>query len=105
MTWDIAPPPELTVSTRTDYVDVAAEAREAQQLEKDAPEIEAITECLSTGSKKQTAIIEHCQPLKFGKNSVRRVLMHYSSKLWKCERLFQKNAWQYTLITKQDYHR
>jgi hypothetical protein len=103
MTWDIAP--DLTVSARTDYVDVAAQVRDAEQREEDAPVIEAVTDCLALRAKKQTEIIEHCRPLKFTEKRVRRVLMTYSGDLWKSERLFQKNAWLYTLATRQEYRR
>jgi hypothetical protein len=100
MTWDIAP--DLTVSARTDYLDVAATVRAAKEREEDAPVIEVITDCLFAKPKKQTEIIEHCRLLKFAERRVRRVLMTYSGELWKSEKQFQKNAWLYTRITRQE---
>lgn len=97
MTWDIGSPPDLIVTRRTEYVDVHGETHKAKQQEKDAPVIEAITECLEAGPKKQSEVIQHCKSIA-SERRVRPVLMRYSGELWKAEKLFQKNAWRYELI-------
>jgi len=100
MTWDIGK--DRSVTRRDEYVDVAGEAQKAKQREEDSAVIEAVTECLSAGSKKQVEIITHCQPLKITEKRVRRVLIAYSGELWKAEKLFEKNAWRYHLLGAQD---
>src|SRR5262249_1271194 len=99
LTWDIHR--DRTVTRRADYVDVASEAAEYAQREKDEPVIEAVTECLSTGPKKQTEIVAHCAQFKLGLNRVRAVLKRYSGELWRSEKLFQANAWRYELLEKR----
>lgn len=95
MTWDIAR--DRTVTTRSEYVDVAAQALQAAQREKDAPVIEAVTDALVSGPKKQTEIIEHCRGFHQTEKRVRAVLRAYSGELWSAEKLFERNAWRYTL--------
>jgi hypothetical protein len=97
-TWDIQA--DRTVTQRDEYVDVAAEAQATVQREKDQPVIEAITECLSAGPKKQTEVIAYCQAIKIFEKRVRAVLKTYSGQLWKAEKLFEKNAWRYELLAK-----
>lgn len=96
MTWDIAK--DRTVTTRSEYVDVAAAERKAAQREKDAPVIETITGLLEAGPKKQTDVIDHCRKHSQTEKRVRGVLMRYSGELWTAEKLFTKNAWLYTLL-------
>jgi hypothetical protein len=103
MTWDIAA--DRSVRLREEYVDVAEEARAVKQREEDSPVIEAITECLAGGPKKQTEVIEYCRTLKVAEKRTRRVLMAYSGNLWKARRLFQKNAWSYELLPAQESSR
>ncbi|HEX7115425.1 MAG TPA: AAA family ATPase [Steroidobacter sp.] len=87
-----------TVTRLADYVDVAAEAARKAQMDEDQPTIEAITDALSTGPKKQTEVIAHCRDMRFTEKRVRTVLRRYSGELWKAEKLFEKNAWRYTLM-------
>lgn len=96
MTWDIAK--DRTVTPRSDYVDVAAQAMQAAQREKDSPVIEAVTDALADGPKKQTELIEHCRGFRQTEKRVRAVLRTYSGELWTAEKLFERNAWKYTLI-------
>jgi hypothetical protein len=98
MTWDIHR--DRTVTQRSEYIDVASQAEEALQREKDQPVIEAVTESLSLGPKKQTEVIAHCQRLKQTEKRVRAVLRTYSGKLWLAEKLFEKNAWRYELVSR-----
>ncbi len=95
ITWDILP--DRTVTRRDEYVDVVAENQRQAQREQDQPTIEAITEVLTGGSKKQTEIIAYCHELKITEKRVRTVLKRYSSVLWRAEKLFEKNAWRYEL--------
>lgn len=95
MTWDIHR--DRTVVQRTEYVDVLANAKRQAQREKDSPVIEAISEALSDGAKKQTEVIEHCRQYRQTEKRVRAVLREYSGELWRAEKLFERNAWRYEL--------
>lgn len=96
ITWEIHR--DRTVTQRDEYVDVAAQAARAAQREKDSPVIEAISEALNGGAKKQTELIEHCSQYRQAEKRVRAVLREYSGELWKTEKLFEKNAWRYELL-------
>lgn len=96
ITWDILP--DRTVVRRPEYVDVAAEIADAAQREKDQTVIEAITEALSDGPKKQIEIVTYCRELRLADKRVRAVLKRYSGRLWKAEPLFERNAWRYELL-------
>jgi hypothetical protein len=96
ITWDIHR--DRTVTRRGEYVDVAEQVKRAAQREKDAPVIEAISEALADTPKKQTEIIEHCRQYRQTEKRVRAVLREYSGELWKAEKLFERNAWQYELM-------
>lgn len=98
ITWDIAP--DRTVLRRDEYVDVQAQVLATQQREDDATLIEAITEVLSTGAKKQMEVMAFCRGLKLREKSIRTVLKRYSGELWTAEKLFEKNAWRYELMPK-----
>jgi hypothetical protein len=95
-TWDIHT--DRTVTQRDQYVDVAAEQRQQKQEETDSTAIEAIYECLSTGSKKQTAIVEHCGAFRFSDKRIRAVLRRYRGRYWLEERLQKDNALEYRAI-------
>lgn len=95
ITWDITP--DRTVLRRDEYVDVQAQLQADQQREDDGTAIEAISDVLSTGPKKQLEVMQHCKELKFTDKRIRAVLKRYSGDLWDSEKLFEKNAWRYTL--------
>src|SRR5690606_4799439 len=92
-----------TVTRLADYVDVAAEAARKAQMDEDQPTIEAITDALSAGPKKQTEVIAHCRDMRFTEKRVRAVLRRYSGELWKAQKLFEKNAWSYELLANPAY--
>ena len=95
MTWDIAR--DRTVTARSEYVDVAAQAKRAAEREQDSPVIEAITEALADGPRKQVEMIEFCSKFRQTEKRVRNVLKRYTGELWTAEKLFERNAWRYTL--------
>lgn len=98
MTWDIQK--DRTVLRRDEYVDVAAEAARKAQQDEDQPTIEAITDALSGGQKKQTEVILQCRELRITEKRVRTVLRRYSGEFWSAEKLFEKNAWRYELLSR-----
>lgn len=87
------------IVSAAEYVDVASSIVEEFQLEKDSPDIEAITEALQTGLAKQIEVISFCKErYSIPRNRVRTVLKRYSGELWDAEKQFAaKNAWRYTL--------
>lgn len=86
------------------FVDTAQLSKDKAQLEKDASVIELISEALIDGKPTQSEILKHCNPYGVGRRACEIVLKRYrcgSNQLWKRERAFQKNAWNYELIHKQ----
>jgi KaiC/GvpD/RAD55 family RecA-like ATPase len=89
---------DRTITRENEYVDVLAESRQAAMRERDEPVIEAISEALSNGAKKQVELIEHCRQFRQTEKRVRAVLREYSGELWRAEKLFERNAWRYELL-------
>lgn len=102
MTWDIAR--DRTVTPRSEYVDVAAQTKRTAQREKDAPVVEALTDALASGPRKQVDLIEHCRQFHQTEKRVRAVLREYTGELWTAEKLFERNAWRYALIGHSRIH-
>lgn len=82
----------------SDYVDVASKVQAKNQLDKDSPTIELITEAINAGDFTEAKIVEHCKKHGTGWRTVRGVLSRYKGTLWTLEFAFQNNAKQYFLI-------
>lgn len=98
LTWEIDP--ERNVTQRTDYVDIAEEARRLAQLEKDETAVEVIADCLADGPKKQHEIVKHAAGSRVTAKALRAVLKRYRGKHWLESKLPEKNALEYRLIPK-----
>lgn len=99
LTFYISPSREVTQSR--EYVDVEATRQVERQREMDETIIEAIIEAIRGGKVKQSEIVAHCKDgYSIGWRNVDRVLKRYSRKplkLWRREKAFQRNAWNYFL--------
>jgi hypothetical protein len=100
MTWIIGA--DRSVRRLQRYVDVPAMAAMREQQETDQPVIEAISECLTAGAKKQLEIVEHCRGYRFSDKRVRAVLKRYRAKLWLERNLPKDNAKEYSAIPRMD---
>ncbi len=96
ITFDISP--ERIVTQRANYVDVAGIREKESQREKDQATIEAIVSALETRCSMQIDIIVHCKSLGFPRNTVVAVLKRYKGELWRVQKGFQKNRYDYRLI-------
>jgi hypothetical protein len=84
--------------TLGEYVDVAAKVKEKDQLDKDSPVIELVTDSINAGMFSEAKIIENCQEHHVGRRTVQGVLQRYRGKKWHIERALKNNAKQYILI-------
>lgn len=84
--------------TPCEYVDVAEKIMAREQLEKDSPVIELITQAIKAGDFTEAKIVENCKEHHVGWRTVRGVLRRYTGKKWGMELAFKNNAKQYFLI-------
>lgn len=84
--------------TTGEYVDVAEKIKAREQLEKDSPVIELITEAIKADDFTEAKIVEHCKQHHVGWRTVRGVLNRYKGKKWRLEYAFKNNAKQYFLL-------
>ncbi|MGD8854501.1 MAG: AAA family ATPase, partial [Gammaproteobacteria bacterium] len=93
--------PHRKVTQVPEYVDVVAQTKEAEQRERDATIIEAISDAIRQGKPRQTEIVGDCREHGIGRRTVERVLQRYSGgpdRLWRREKAFQNNATIYSLV-------
>jgi len=93
--------PERAVKRLDHFVDVKAQQRKRDQLDKDQDTIEVITAAIDNGEFKQSMIVAYCKKEGVSRKKVLDCLKRYSKgevKLWNETPALERNAKLYSLV-------